>query len=99
MWGAGRDGKRLARALEAERSRCEAVGRIVPGIVAFIDIDPRKIGRSRRGLPILDPDSCRKAFPDAFYLAAVGVTGARELIRSTLAGWGLSEGSDFLCVH
>lgn len=99
VWGAGRDGKRLARAWEAERSRCEAVGKAAPGIVAFIDIDPRKIGRSRRRLPILDPDSCRKAFPDAFYLAAVGVTGARGLIRATLTGWGLSEGEDFVCLH
>ena len=121
VWGAGRDGKRLARALEAERgmprqsaatqsiglarameaeiSKCEAVGEAAPGIVAFIDIDPRKIGRRRRGLPILDPDSCRKAFPGAFYLAAVGVAGARGLIRATLTGWGLSEGEDFVCLH
>ena len=55
--------------------------------------------RRRRGLPILDPDTCRKSFPGAFYLSAVGVAGARGLIRATLTGWGLSEGSDFLCVH
>ncbi len=43
IWGAGRDGRRAARALLRE------------GVVidAFLDIDPRKIGRQAYGRPIL----------------------------------------------
>jgi hypothetical protein len=130
VWGAGRDGRRFARAWEAERSAGNAgdrdlrasgsdraelnqdspgpgsadglgsqAGTPAPEIVAFVDIDPRKIGRRRHGRPILDPESAHTSFPDAFYLAAVGVPGARGLIRSKLTSWGMSEGEDFLCLH
>ena len=95
VWGAGRDGRRLARAWEIERTLAlaeedwvgdRALGRAgetregdealvgagetwagdrtlveagaaqAPEIVAFVDIDPGKIGRYRRGRPILDPE-------------------------------------------
>jgi cellulose synthase/poly-beta-1,6-N-acetylglucosamine synthase-like glycosyltransferase len=98
IWGAGRDGRRFARAWQVERSTGDA-GTPAPEIVAFVDIDPRKIGRRRHGRPILDPESARGLLPDAFYVAAVGVPGARELIRSTLTSWGMTEGKAFLCVH
>jgi glycosyltransferase involved in cell wall biosynthesis len=97
VWGAGRDGGRLTRAWEIEQVRFTAAR--APEIVAFVDIDPRKIGRQRRGRPILDPESARGAFPDGFFLAAVGVPGARDLIRATLSGWGMLEEEDFLCLH
>jgi cellulose synthase/poly-beta-1,6-N-acetylglucosamine synthase-like glycosyltransferase len=113
VWGAGRDGTRLARAWEIERrlagpgglevagggKRADDPRPSVPEIAAFVDIDPRKIDRRRRGRPILDPESARRSHPGAFYLAAVGVPGARELIRSSLKAWGLAEGDDFLCLH
>lgn len=91
IWGAGRDGKRFVRAWEESGE-----GAVV---AAFVDIDPRKIGRRRRGRPILDPVAARDTFPGAFYLAAVGVPGAREQIRRALGEWGAVEGDDFLCVH
>jgi glycosyltransferase involved in cell wall biosynthesis len=94
IWGAGRDGGRFARAWERARNGIDA-----PDIAAFVDIDPRKIGRSRRDRPVLDPETARRAYPDAFFLAAVGVPGARDLIRSRLVDWGLAEETDFLCVH
>ncbi len=82
-----------------DEAHVEAGTSQAPEIAAFVDIDPRKIGRHRRGRPILDPESARRAFPGAFYLAAVGVPGARELIRATFREWGMTEGADFLCVH
>lgn len=42
IWGAGRDGRRAARALLAEGAK----------VNAFLDIDPRKIGRVAQGRPI-----------------------------------------------
>jgi hypothetical protein len=42
LWGAGRDGKRAARQLLAEGVRLEG----------FLDIDPRKIGRTVQGRPV-----------------------------------------------
>jgi ABC-type sugar transport system substrate-binding protein len=105
VWGAGRDGRRAARALLREGAR----------IAAFLDIDPRKIGRTAYGLPILAAEEWLKArgqsspatavaeevvraTPDAIVLSAVGTEGARELIRARLHGAGLAEGADYLCL-
>jgi len=91
IWGAGRDGKRLARAL-GERG-CNPVG--------FIDIDPRKIGRTRLGLPVRAP-GCLEGGPGSpphRILVAVGTAGARELIRRRLVEMGWTEPEDFLCLH
>jgi len=85
IWGAGRDGRRLARALVAE------------GVVieAFIDIDPKKIGGVRRGdIPIIGPDGIGDGAP---IISAVGVRGARADIRRRLTTLGLEEGADFIC--
>lgn len=96
VWGAGRDGKLLVRAWDAEAT--------LPGpptnqIVGLIDIDPRKIGRDRGGRPVMTLAEARSRFSDAFYLAAVGVEGARDLIRTSLTAEGLSEVTDFVCLH
>ena len=93
VWGAGRDGRRMARALLREGAR----------ITAFLDIDPRKIGRRAYGLSIRAAEDwlAELAPRDGaapIVLAAVGTEGARELIRSRLLGAGLTEGDDFLCV-
>ena len=65
---------------------------------AFLDIDPRKIGRTRRGLPILSPEELPalwESSPNPILLAAVGARGARQLIRQRLNSMGLCEGSDW----
>lgn len=78
VWGAGQTGRRFARALEAEGVFASA----------FIDIDPRKIGRTARGVPIEAPSSlCRDT--DATLLVAVGTRGARALVRAELDRIGL----------
>ena len=88
VWGAGMMGRRISKHL-AQNSQ---------PLVAFVDIDPRKIGRTRRGLPILAPE----ALPDFWrncdrpaLIAAVGARGARGLIRARLDQLGLQEGVDW----
>jgi GT2 family glycosyltransferase len=89
MWGAGPAGRRLARELE----------RFMVRTGFFIDIDPRKIGRLARGVPIVDPpagiDRARRE--RALVVVAVAAYGARDLVRAELTGHGLDEGADFVC--
>ncbi len=89
IWGAGPTGRRLAAAL------LEAGG----AVEAFVDIDPRKIGRRVRGRPVVPPERVPVlAREGAVLLAAVASRGARELIRERLAGMGLEEGVDWWAV-
>jgi hypothetical protein len=88
IWGAGRNGRRWARLLQARSVR----------LTAFIDIDPKKIGRRLQGVPVLSPEAARDpALP--FMLGAVASPGARPLIRSALVGAGKIEERDFLFVQ
>ncbi len=87
VWGAGPIGKRLARALRSEGL----------AILAFVDVDPRKVGRKAPGgAPVVDPDALAR-FRGTPLVVAVGVRGARALIRGALAARGWAEGSDFWC--
>lgn len=90
IWGAGMMGRRLSKHL-AREGAC---------LAAFVDIDPHKIGQTRRGLPVLAPEElpafwrqCRQPA----LLAAVGARGARSLIRAHLEALGLLEGRDWWC--
>jgi glycosyltransferase involved in cell wall biosynthesis len=88
IWGAGMVGRRLSKHLEREGAR----------LAAFVDIDPRKIGRTRRGLPIISPEELPgwwQSHPGPVVLAAVGARGARALIRERLEAMGLREGQDW----
>ncbi len=84
IWGAGPTGKRLARELEKHGVRT----------ARFIDIDPRKIGRIRRGVDVIAPSALD---PSHTIIVAVGTLGARDLVRADLVARGLHEGTDFLC--
>jgi len=86
LWGAGMKGRRLARLLTRS-------GR--PPL-ALLDIDSRKIGRTRQGRPILPPEAMRPG--SALVLGAVGAPGARARIRERLRAWGLEETRDFWMV-
>lgn len=91
VWGAGAIGRRLGKHLVREGAP----------LLAFIDIDPVKIGRSRRGKPIHAPDDLTEllhATPGTVVLAAVGARGAREIIRTRLKGMNLAEGRDWWAV-
>lgn len=89
IWGAGMMGRRLGKQLQHREAP----------LAAYIDIDPKKIGHTRRGLPILSPEELPewwRRFPKPILLAAVGTRGARPLIRARLEEYGLSEGEDWL---
>ena len=85
--GTGRDGKRIAAALQA-------AGAIQQG---WIDINPRRIGKKIYGAWVKPLDEVRLADGD-IVLAAVGSDGGRERIRSELQAMGWAETRDFWCV-
>lgn len=88
LWGAGMVGRRLSKHLR--RGGAPLVG--------FIDIDARKIGGTRGGLPIRAPQELPawwQQLPNPVLLAAVGARGARQLIRTRLNAFGLQEGQDW----
>jgi glycosyltransferase involved in cell wall biosynthesis len=88
VWGAGMVGRRLSKHLLRQG---------LP-LVAFIDIDPHKVGNLRRGLPILPPEALPelwRSYENPAVLVAVGARGARGILRSRLAGLGLREGQDW----
>jgi glycosyltransferase involved in cell wall biosynthesis len=91
IWGAGQMGRRIAKHLD----------RAGAPLAAFIDIDPGKIGRQKRGKPVLPPEALPEELARHAYsvvLAAVGSRGARALIRERLSGMGLREGLDWWAV-
>ena len=88
IWGAGMMGRRLGKQLHNQGAP----------LTAYIDIDPKKIGHRRGGLPVLAPEelmACWQRSSNPILLAAVGARGARPLIRARLEQYGLAEGSDW----
>jgi glycosyltransferase involved in cell wall biosynthesis len=88
IWGAGQMGRRLSKHLLRGGAPLRA----------FIDIDPGKIGRMRRGVPIVGVEALPDlwtSLPRPVLLAAVGSRGARGLIRGRLTALGLVEGQDW----
>jgi glycosyltransferase involved in cell wall biosynthesis len=91
VWGAGIVAKKLSRLLLADGHPLKA----------FVDIDPAKIGRTRRGLPVIPPQDFLTWWsrsPKPVLLAAVGARGARALVREQVASFGLIEGQDWWAV-
>ena len=86
IWGAGPIGRGWARDLEE----------LGYSIRRFVDVDPRKLGRRLRGIPVEAPSQLDRA--DGFVLTAVGAPGAREQIQTYLAERGLSPWVDHLAV-
>lgn len=88
IWGAGQTGRRLARALEVHGQRP----------IAFVDIDPRKIGRSARGVVIASAAEgiARATAAELLLVVAVGDYGARDVVRARLAAAGLVEGAAYI---
>ncbi len=84
--GAGVEGRAWRQALLA----------VEIGVALWIDIDPRKIGRTLHGAPVV----ARDPFPrvQGKLLLTVGVGSARAELREWAKRGGLAEGTDFLCV-
>jgi len=88
VWGAGMMGRRLGKQLQRQN---------LP-LALFVDVDPKKIGRTRRGKPIIAPAELPirwKQYQNPALLAAVGARGARDIIRTHLTRLGLVEGRDW----
>ena len=62
----------------------------------WVDVDPRKIGRTLHGAPVLSADEIVAG--DGKMLITVGTRGAREGIREWALKAGFKEGTDFICV-
>jgi hypothetical protein len=87
VWGAGPVGKAWSRALRAAGHE----------VHAFVEVDPRKVGGSRHGAPVVAvAEAGRLRGP--LHLAAVGQKGARERIRAEGARLGLADGIDLVAV-
>jgi glycosyltransferase involved in cell wall biosynthesis len=80
VWGAGPIGKAWARALRA-RGRA---------LRAFVEVDPRKIGQTVHGAPVIGVDGAG-AYPDDVHVAAVGRPDARLRIREAAAALGIAR--------
>jgi glycosyltransferase involved in cell wall biosynthesis len=80
VWGAGPIGKGWARRLAAR-------GRPVR---AFVEVDPRKIGRTIHGAPVVAADAAA-AYRCYVHLAAVGRPDARRRIREAAASLGIER--------
>jgi glycosyltransferase involved in cell wall biosynthesis len=87
VWGGGPFGKLLARELIAQG---------VP-LRGFVDLSPRRIGQVIYGAPVLSQPEAFRLQGQAFGIAAVGQSGAREEIRAAMAAAGWVEGVDFCC--
>lgn len=85
--GAGPVGKSLARALRHEGAN----------LAAFIDLDPRKLGQTVHGVPVLPPAALGR-FRGTYALAAVGNPRARDEIRDWLSRFGWNEIEEFRAV-
>ena len=84
MWGAGKTGKRLGRALGLEGAAPEL----------YVEIDPRKIGGQARGAPVVAPSALEPGKHTV--VIAVGARGGRAIVRGRLKEAGFVEGVDFL---
>lgn len=84
VWGAGRLTRKRAALLESHGI----------SIRGYIEIDPRKVGKTISGKPVRTP--AEMPGPEsAMALAYVGSRGAREQIRRELTAKGFREGTDF----
>jgi glycosyltransferase involved in cell wall biosynthesis len=91
VWGAGQMGRRISKHLQRGGAR----------LVAFVDINPDKIGRMQRGCPIIgkgELPAWLSRFHEPVVLAAVASRGAREIIRDHLNELGLGEGVSWWAV-
>ena len=88
VWGAGMTGRRLSKHLVREG---------LP-LVAFVEVDQKKIGSTRRGKPILASHELLemwKKYENPILLTAVRARKAGPLIRASLEDLGLVEGLDW----
>jgi glycosyltransferase involved in cell wall biosynthesis len=84
VWGAGPVGKSFGRELGGD-------------LVAFVEVDPRKLGKRIYGVPVVPVDEAPR-FAEALWLGAVAGEESRGRIREEVAAHGRREGLDFVAV-
>jgi glycosyltransferase involved in cell wall biosynthesis len=84
--GAGLEGRGWRRALVREGI----------GVSLWVDVDPRKIGRTLHGSRVVAPGGVKPG--SGKMLITVGTPGARDGVRKWALEAGFQEGVDFLCV-
>ncbi|MDD2899392.1 MAG: glycosyltransferase [Desulfuromonadaceae bacterium] len=65
-------------------------------VSTWLDVNPRKIGRTLHGAPVISPEQLR--LNGRKMIVAIGVRGTREQFRAIAAERGWQEGMDFVCV-
>ena len=85
VWGAGRQTRKRADMLVEHGVR----------ITHYVDIDPKKLGQTIHGRPVLSQEELPKP-GEAFLVSYVASRGAREDIRNRLRGRGFREGRHFI---
>ncbi|MFW6200465.1 MAG: nucleoside-diphosphate sugar epimerase/dehydratase, partial [Gemmatimonadota bacterium] len=94
LWGAGPTGKALGREILRQGGE----------ILAWMEVNPRKIGQEIHGAPVVGPDDVghlvegRSGKSAPVHLGAVGRVGARCEIRAVAESLGLRELEDFAVV-
>ena len=90
VWGAGPTGKSLAGEFARQ---CVSV-------LAFVEVDPRKIGQRIHGAPVVGVEGVRGArgVSGALHVGAVARSAGREGVRGAVGGVGLGEGVDFVAM-
>jgi len=88
LCGAGPIGRRMTGLLQGHSIEVRAI----------FDVDPAKIGRRVKEVPVYGPEDFGERERDAVLLSAVGVGGGRERVRALASEAGYEEGEDFWCV-
>jgi len=86
LWGYGRTGRTLHRAL-AKAGKTPA---------AIVEVHPRRLGNTIQGAPVIAPDELRE-WHHLPLVASVAGGPAREKIRAALGEMGYRELDDFVC--
>jgi glycosyltransferase involved in cell wall biosynthesis len=87
VWGAGPVGKAFARELRRQGG----------ALRGFIDVDPRKVGQTVHGVPVVAVEEARR-FTGAFWVGAVAGEEGRRRVRELVAAQGRQDGIDFVAV-
>jgi glycosyltransferase involved in cell wall biosynthesis len=87
IWGAGPSGRLMHDLLRAEGAQ----------IRGFVEVHPRRIGGSKRDLPVWPIEQVTR-LQEEFVLVAVGAAGARAKIRVWMEQQDQQEGRDYLFV-
>ena len=87
IWGAGPTGRAMHDLLAEQGVKVEG----------FVDVHPRRIGGSKRGLPVWPLDKAA-SWDRGMVLVAVGARGARDEIREYMTRNDKVEGVEYLFV-